>query len=317
MIICGQTATGKTSLAIKLAKKFAGEIVSADSRQVYRYLNIGTGKDLPKNSQQILNSKLKIPGKRIGYHEIDGVKVWLYDVVVPGYQFSVADYLESANLVMEDIWQRGKLPILVGGTGFYIKALIEGVETMGVKPDWELRGQLSEFTPVQLRKKLGEIDPERSQRMNQSDQNNPRRLIRAIEVARNKDLDVFQYKRLETSADIFWIGLRAPYKVLYQKIDQRVEERVKMGAEKEIKELLKKGYDFKNSVLGTTIGYREWNSGRSKEEIIQKWKFAEHGYARRQMTWFKGNHKINWFDIMKKDYQSRVESLVKQWYYLK
>jgi len=90
-----------------------------------------------------------------------------------------------------------------------------------------------------------------------------------------------------------------------------------MGAEKEIKELLKKGYDFKNSVLGTTIGYREWNSGRSKEEIIQKWKFAEHGYARRQMTWFKGNHKINWFDIMKKDYQSRVESLVKQWYYLK
>ncbi len=317
MIICGQTATGKTSLAIKLAKKFAGEIVSADSRQVYRYLNIGTGKDLPKNSQQILNSKLKIPGKRIGYHEIDGVKVWLYDVVEPGYQFSVADYLESANLVMEDIWQRGKLPILVGGTGFYIKALIEGVETMGVKPDWELRGQLSEFTPVQLRKKLGEIDPERSQRMNQSDQNNPRRLIRAIEVARNKDLDVFQYKRLETSADIFWIGLRAPYKVLYQKIDQRVEERVKMGAEKEIKELLKKGYDFKNSVLGTTIGYREWNSGRSKEEIIQKWKFAEHGYARRQMTWFKGNHKINWFDIMKKDYQSRVESLVKQWYYLK
>jgi len=218
LIICGQTATGKTSLAIKLAKKFAGEIVSADSRQVYRYLNIGTGKDLPKNSQQILNSKLKIPGKRIGYHEIDGVKVWLYDVVVPGYQFSVADYLESANLVMEDIWQRGKLPILVGGTGFYIKALIEGVETMGVKPDWELRGQLSEFTPVQLRKKLGEIDPERSQRMNQSDQNNPRRLIRAIEVARNKDLDVFQYKRLETSADIFWIGLRAPYKVLIKRL---------------------------------------------------------------------------------------------------
>ena len=141
LVICGPTATGKTALAINLAKNFKGEIVSADSRQVYKGMDIGTGKDLPKFS--IFNFQFSIDKKQIGYFLLEEVPVWLYDVVEPDYRFNVADYVECASRVIQDIWQRKKLPILVGGTGFYIKALIDGIETLGVPPDWKLREKLS------------------------------------------------------------------------------------------------------------------------------------------------------------------------------
>lgn len=325
LVICGPTATGKTALAIKLAKQFNGELVSADSRQVYRGMDIGTGKDLRESSKyKVVSIK---DGKEIGYWEtLDEIKIWLLDIVNPDYQFTVADYVKCARLVIEDILKRGKLPILVGGTGFYIKGVVDGIETLGVAPDWELREKLSNLEIEKLREILEKTCPKRWRMMNESDKNNPRRLIRAIEIAQSRSTSEVEGTPPEARGDtsevkggnVLFIGLTAPYNILYQRTDQRVEERVKQGVEKEIERLLKMGYSWDNSVLGTTIGYREWrdymehetcppartSSRRSragnieqKREVIQRWKFDEHSYARRQMTWFKKDKRIKWFDI--------------------
>lgn len=290
LIICGPTATGKTKLGIDLAKKFNGEIISADSRQVYQGMDIGTGKD--------------------------DLKTWLVDVVKPDFRFNVADYKKCTDRVLADIWERGKLPIVVGGTGFYIKAIIEGIGTMGVEPDWELRAKLTNYQIDELRIALERLDPKRWQKMNESDRQNPRRLIRAIEIARNTP--PAPRLRWTSKTDNLFIGLKAPYDILYQRIDQRVKARVEAGLEDEIRNLLKKGYNWENSALGTTLAYSEWRgyfeNQKNKEEVILRWKFDEHGYARRQMTWFKKNPKINWFDITKQNFQEEVEKKVENWY---
>jgi len=293
LVICGPTATGKTGLAVKLAKKFNGDLISADSRQVYKEMDIGTGKDHPKE-----------------------MKIHLIDVVAPNQEFSVAQYANLAWKVIKDIWSRKKLPIIVGGTGFYIKGVIDGIETLGVPPDWELRKKLSNLDIKKLREILEKTCPERMRGMNESDRNNPRRLIRAIEIA-----SISVPSQLHPTPYILnplFIGLTAPYKILYQRIDKRVEERIKEGVEDEIRGLLNKGYSFVYSTLGVTIGYQEWQpyfEGKAtQDEIIQRWKFAEHAYARRQMTWFKKDKRINWFDINKKGWENGVEKLIKNWY---
>lgn len=319
LIICGPTATGKTGLGVKLAKKLGGEIISADSRQVYKWMDIGTGKDLPKCS--IFNIQFSIrEDLDIGYYLIKKIPVWLYGVVKPDYRFSIADYINCAQETIENIWKRGKLPIVVGGTGFYIKGLIEGIDTMGVKPDWELRKQLSNYPIIQLSSLLKKLDPERWRKMNESDRKNPRRLIRAIEVIAPQS-GVRPWRKNLKIDNLLMIGLRAPYKFLYQRIDKRVDERIERGVEKEISNLLKKGYNWENSALGVTIGYREWQACFEKKEpkdsVIQRWKFAEHNYARRQMTWFRKTLRQaqgHWFDIEKKNWQTGVENLATEWY---
>ena len=184
LIICGPTATGKTDLAIRLAKKFGGEVISADSRQVYKGMNIGTGKDISNFKFQI-DFKFQISNFKfkVGYYQVDGIKIWLYDIVKPDYQFNVADYKECADLVTFDILNRGKLPILVGGTGLYIKAVVSGIETLGVPSDWKLRERLLHCSIASLLEQLKKLDPDRWEEMNESDRNNPRRLVRAIEIA--------------------------------------------------------------------------------------------------------------------------------------
>lgn len=333
LIICGPTATGKTSLGIKLAKKFNGEIISADSRQVYKGMDIGTSKDLPKNSNfQFLISNLRLKNFQIGYYKIKGVRFWLYDIVEPDYPFNVSDWVKCANLVIKDIINRDKLPILVGGTGFYIKSLINGIETLEITPDWKLREKLSNYSTNQLASLLKRINLQRWEKMNASDRKNPRRLIRAIEITsvkNSKKKSLIHYNTLEycsQSLNVLMIGLRAPFSFLYQRIDSRVEERLKMNAEREVRKLIKKGYNFENSVLGATIGYKEWKKflegKRFLSEIIQEWKFAEHAYVRRQMTWFRKEKRIKWFDIQKKRWQDKqslsfydkVEKEVLIWY---
>lgn len=315
LLICGPTATGKTNLGLELAKKFSGEIISADSRQVYQGMGIGTGKDLPVNSKfqipstkKIINSKLQI-----GYYVIDDIKVWLYDIVRPDYQFNVSDYVKCADLVLEDIWRRGKLPIVVGGTGLYIKGLVDGIEMMNIKPDLKLRQQLNNLTIEQLKEKLLNLNKDKLDSMNNSDRNNPRRLIRAIEIANAGKM--FQCtSALKQKIESLWIGLTAPYSELYKRIDQRVEERMKMGMEGEVKSLLDKGYNFENSILGVTMGYKEWIPTLRRDDIIARWKNTEHAYARRQMTWFKKEKRIKWFNLNKKGYDSAIEKLAGKWY---
>lgn len=301
LVICGPTATGKTGLAVKLANQFNGELVSADSRQVYQGLDIITGKDQPA-----------------------GARIWLLDVVKPDYRFSAGDYVAAARLVIEDIWRRDKLAIVVGGTGFYIKALIDGVEALGVKPDWKLRQKLAHCSIAQLLNCLKKLNPERLKKMNKSDRHNPRRLIRAIEIAKQNQ-SASRRTKFKIN-NLLMIGLKAPLGVLDQRIDRRVKERLQQGAVEEIKKLLATGYNWDNSVLGETIGYREWQryfeglkvsklkSLKLKEEAIQKWQIAEHQYARRQMTWFKKDKRIKWFDITSKNWEKKVVKLVKEWY---
>lgn len=332
LVICGPTATGKTELAIKLAQKLDGEIVSADSRQVYRGMDVGTGKDVenfkfPSQSYLAPSGTIRTrrkerfwTGKQIGYYLVNGIKIWLYDVVEPKEEFSVAQYFKITKVVIKDIWQRGKLPILVGGSGFYIKALTHGIESLGIEPDWELRKKLSNLEINQLRANLAKIWPERWKIMNESDRKNPRRLIRAIEIARkyqNPNIKIQNYKSKIKNLDTLFIGLTAPYPVLYRRIDKRVEERVKKGVVEEIKTLLKKGYGWDLPSM-SGMGYREFRDFFEKranfEEAVQRWKWDEHQYARRQMTWFKKDPRIHWFPITDPDLTEKMERLIRTWY---
>jgi len=328
LIVCGPTATGKTALALKLARKFNGELVNADSRQIYRGMDIGTGKDLPVSSRfkaQNPKFELGIEKYQVGYYLVSGVPIWLLDIVWPNYRFSVADYLGVAVPVIENIWASGKLPILVGGTGFYIKTLLTGVGTLGIEPDWNLRGRLEKLAVAKLQEKLMAVDPYRFGRLNQSDRNNPRRLIRAIEVAANGLGRQLESNRLALGKnDILWLGLKISYKELDRLIAKRVEDRLNFGLLKEIGTLLVK-YNFRNSILGKTIAYREWQdyfgvlNGKEKKQAlkkaaIEKWVADERQYARRQMTWFGRNRLINWFRPDDKNLFLAVAKKVERWY---
>lgn len=327
LVICGPTATGKTGLGIKLAKKFAGEIISFDSRQIYQGMDIGTGKEIQNSKFKTQNLR---KGIKIGYYLISGVRIWLYDVVAPDYRFSAADYYQVALPVIKDIWRQDKLPILVGGTGFYLEALLEGIATLGVPPDWNLRKELEKESVENLQRKLKKAAFFRWQKMNPSDRVNPRRLIRALEVAafgekKEKDTREFLGVKKEFCLEkeaVLKIGLKAPFPLLKKRIDRRVEERLKQGLLEEIEGLLAKGYRFDNSRLGETLAYqewREWFEGKEqtlalRQEIIGAWKKHEYQYARRQITWFKKDKEIIWFDITDDDYQEKVAKLVEVWY---
>jgi len=174
LVICGPTATGKTNLAISLAKKNNGDVISADSRQVYRGLDIGTGKDLPKKA------KIKfLSGQKYGYYEVGGVKIWGYDFADPRHSFNVSQYLKFTKKIIADIVKRGNLPILVGGTGLYIKGVIDGIPTAEVPKSNRLRKNLEGKTPEELYEMLAQIDSIKAAEMNSSDKKNPRRLMRA------------------------------------------------------------------------------------------------------------------------------------------
>jgi tRNA dimethylallyltransferase len=294
VIVCGPTASGKTVVAKALAKKFNGELVSADSRQVYRGMDIGTGKDIAS---------------------LQGISMWMYDVVDPDKPFSVSLYRKSAMRYIKDIRKRGKLPIIVGGTGLYIQSLVQTIPTEGVKPNIDLRKKLE----VQPLDRLQAIMKEECLRtwglLNDSDRNNPRRLIRKIELGRAGITDV---KKPSTHVqDICWIGLTAPFPFIYDQIDSRVEKRVKEGVVAEIESLLAKGYTWGMPSM-SGLGYAEWKGyferKETLKEVVQKWKFDEHAYARRQMTWFKRNNAIRWFDVSQNDLIESIEQHIRTWY---
>lgn len=260
LVICGPTATGKTAIAAALAKKFNGELISADSRQIYRGMDIVTGK------------------------ERGDVPVWLYDVVNPDEEFSVSHWVKLAKNAIADIVKRGKLPIVVGGTGLYIQALLHPIETIDIPPNRRLRKKLQLLSVSELQHMIvrGEI--------NQSDWNNPRRLIRKIEIAQSKIV----FGKQIYQCDYFIIGLIAPLPVLDKRIDERLTVRMRCGLEAETVSLLAR-YN-PNLPSMSAIGVNE------------------HAYARRQMTWFKKMPTVVWFDISRVGYQSDVTAEVGKWY---
>lgn len=325
LIICGPTATGKTQLALTLAKQFSGELVSADSRQIYQGMDIATGKDLPSNAE-VQNAKLKIKfrGKtyNLSAYIVDQVPLWMYDVIKPDENFSVSHYQHLARKVISHIGEKGRLPIVVGGTGLYLKALTENIDSINVPPDLVLRQKLTVLTVAELQRKVQELNPEVWGAMNTSDRFNPRRLIRKIEVISSQKKNAFAEKIGNEQFNVLNLGLTAPRNILYRRIDERVERRVKQGIVTEIDKLLRQGYSWDLPAM-SSLGYREWKiyftqnknvREVSREKIITQWKFDEHGYARRQITWFKKQSDIVWFDITEPNLVARVAAKVATWY---
>jgi tRNA dimethylallyltransferase len=291
LVICGPTATGKTGFAIRAAKEFNGELISADSRQVYIGMDIGTGKDHPKE-----------------------MKINLIDVVKPDEDFNVFLYHLMVLKKIKEISKNKKLPILVGGTGFYIKAILDGIETLKIPPNEKVREGMKNWTKKELFDYLQEIDPVKATSLNRSDKNNPRRLIRAIEIELFKKENPSWKEAKNKGFDVLMIGLKSDFKNLYKRVDKRVLERIKKGSEKEVRNLLKKGYDWNLPSLNS-MGYIQWkdyfNGKISKDLLIKKWQYDEHNYARRQMIWFKKDRRINWFDINSEKWQDKATRKVK------
>lgn len=310
-MVVGPTAVGKTELALHLAKKLNGELVSADSRQVYKDLNIGTGKDVPLGSH---------PQNVNGFpvYQIDNIPVWGYDLVDAQNEFNVSQYVAAAKEIINFIWEKHKLPILVGGTGFYIEALIKGIDTMDIKPNKSLRKQLETMEVTELFEILARLDATKAASLNSSDKKNSVRLVRAIEVAdaniRGKKMNR-NVKPLE--ADVLKVGVVMSKEKHKEIISRRVHARVEDGIEQEIKDLLDRNVNWKDHSM-SSLGYKEWKeyfSGKkTRNDVIEEWIQDECKYAKRQLTWFKRDKQINWYDPFEKNYLKKVEELAQKWY---
>jgi tRNA dimethylallyltransferase len=309
LCVLGPTATGKTDLAINLAKKLDGELVACDSRQVYKGLDIGAGKS-PSDKSKIKCQKLK------NFWVVDGVKIWMYDVVSPTKRYDVAQYIKEASKVIEKIVDENKLPIIVGGTGMYLRYLIHGLSS--IEANIELRAELEKMTLGEVQKKLIALSPTYFENLNESERKNKRRLIRKIEILSDHN---GEKKKLTTPLlerfKILKIGLSAKRELLNKRINQRVVSRIDQGMIEEAEKLYKSGLSFKRMVeLGLEYGVlAEYLGGKlTKREMVEKLKTKIHQYAKRQMTWFKRDKQINWFDITHKDWQKKLEKVVLDWY---
>lgn len=330
-MVCGPTGIGKTGLTLRLAKEFKGELVSADARQVYQYMDVVTGKDIPAGSIK-QKAKIKYNRLQIGCYRLGEVGIWGYDLVKPDEEFNVHLYLEFACRILTDIWKRGKLPMMVGGTGMYLRSVVNPPLTLGIPINQRLRHKLEGKSANGLLKLLDKKDPAKAAMMTESDKMNSRRLIRALEVADYKARSNNRKEKIEGEGlstelrdfvqeieglDVLWVGLMKKKRLLYERIDKRVEER--LSDERIVDELeYLLDQDYLPRAPAVTMGYEQlmtWMGGEVElEEAVQKWKFAEHGYARRQLTWFRKQQEINWFDVLNKGWESEVVKLVRGWY---
>lgn len=270
LIILGPTASGKSDLAIKIAELFNGEIVSADSRQIYKEMNIGTAKPSKGN---------------IRYH--------LLDIIEPDKRFSAAQYKELACNAIKDIQNRNKLPVLCGGTGLYISSIIEDWQFPKVPPQEKLRKELEKKSVEQLFKIYQKLDIKGAKSI---DKKNKRRLIRAIEVCKANNKPFWQQRKSGKSLfNTLLIGIELPKEQLRERIAKRIKKMIKMNLETEVKVLLKK-YGWILSLQ--TIGYQEWkeyfNNKLNKKEVQDLIELHTIQYSKRQMTWFKKMKNIQW-----------------------
>lgn len=329
LVICGPTATGKTDLGIYLARKFHGEIISADSRQVYQKMDIITGKDIDKNSKFHPpaggpNSKLGIESNNkllVGYRLKNEIPIWLVDIAGIEYIFNVGEYTKIATRVIEDISSRENLPVIVGGTGLYIKSLLYPLQMITIAPNKKLRNQLSKLDREGLKKYLQKINPRKWNSMNHSDRMNPRRLIRAIEISLNtkpsSTFDINTKQDLSNNKDALIIGLTLPKEKLNQRIDERIKKRMKEGVLEEAQKILQKKPSYNLPSLSST-GFQQLKNyldGKvSLSDAILQWQNAEHAFAKRQLTWFKTMKVIYWYDVSQKNYLKKIEQKVERWY---
>src|SRR3989344_445581 len=318
LVILGPTASGKTNLAFCLAKKFNGSLVSCDSVQVYKHLDVLSGKDIPAGSKFFNLTGTKF---NFGYYLVNQVKIFLLDLVTPDYAFNVSDFLDAYDLAFEYIKSNKEHPILVGGAGFYIKALLNGAATLKIPQNKILRDRLEKESVEVLSELLRKEDYKRFAEMNESDVKNKRRLIRAIEVAEYKKSSKFKVQnsklRRVENADILKIGLYANREELKKRIDKRVEGWLTKGAVIEVRKLFGSYSKLSNQVK-SAIGYRQifdYLAGKENfEDAIKKLKTGEYQYVKKQMTYLKKDKSIKWFDITDPSFMQKVEEQVSDWY---
>lgn len=280
LIIGGPTASGKTGLAVALAKRFEGEIVSADSMQIYKDISIGTA--------------------RASEDELDGVPIHLSGFLPLDETYSAARYVEDAGRAIADIHSRGKLPILCGGTGLYISSLIDNIKFSGTEPDQNLRAQLMETPAEQLMEKLRSVDPESAERLNISDK---KRIARALEVYMQTGVTITEHNRLSKLApsnyDVCYICLNfEDRELLYGRCDSRVDAMLAAGLLDEARFVLRSG--GRGTVM-QAIGYKEFlpyfDGTQTLCEAVEILKRDTRRYAKRQLTWLRRDERVQWIYI--------------------
>lgn len=293
VFIVGPTCVGKSSVAIGLAKKINAEIVSCDSMQVYKGMDIGTAKPTQQERSEV------------PHHMIDIVDIT--------HEYNVAEYVRDAGMVIEDIQKKGKTPLVVGGTGLYLKALIDGLFT-GPKGDNGIRMRLDKERVEELYNELKNIDPISAERIKPNDK---RRIIRALEVyyLTGRPISSFQ-TQWRTKRDAFIIGLNREREDLYSKIDQRVEQMFQAGLVDEVKELVKLGLR-ENKTACQALGYKEvlgYIDGRyGLEEVKGLVKRNTRHFSKRQLTWFKKDDRVRWILIQEKEGIEGIVERILEW----
>ncbi len=273
--IVGATASGKTAYAVELAQKIDGEIISADSRYVYKGLDIGTAKP--------------------SIDERKGIPHYMIDIVEPDFNYSAGLYAKQAKECIKDVLSRGKTPIVAGGTGLYIRVLLENYDLPNIEPDYKLRDELAKLSFDELYDILYGLDKESAESVERNDK---KKLIRYIEVVKLTGLPLSKArgKKDEDEFDIEWIGLNFPREELYERINKRVDLMIDEGLIDETKNLLSKYGRIPNIV--DTIGYREiiayLDGDISLERAKELLKQNTRNYAKRQLTWFRKNENIKW-----------------------
>lgn len=307
IVILGPTASGKTEIAINLARKFRGEIICSDSRTVYQDMVTGTASPIAK--LKVKSKKLKVIAESKGTYKINGIRHHLLHFLKPDQDFSVAEFKKIADEKIKDIWSRGKIPFLVGGTPLYIDAVSEGLQIPKVSADKKLREKLEKKSNQELLQQLQKLDPITAARI---DAKNKRRLVRALEVCL-KTRQPFSKLRQKTvpAYEVLKLGINLPRNELYNRIDKRVEA-MTPGLVKEVKKLRKKGYG-KDLPAMSGIGYREIGDYLEKkltlDEAKQKIKFRTHAFARHQLVWFRKDKKIIWVKNQKNAEEKIKKSL--------
>lgn len=298
LVICGPTATGKTRLSVELSEAFSGEVVSADSVQIYKFMDIGSAK--PTNEEK----------KGISHHMID--------IVMPNENFNVSDYCRLAARCIFEIHERGKLPVLTGGTGMYIDSLIQGIEFFDIKNDYEYRKELSDLANEKgigaLYEMLLKIDRASAEKI---DKNDKKRIIRALEIfhttGKTKSYFVERSKLRPSVYRPLYIGLTYNNReLMYERIRTRVDEMIAAGLEFEVRNLMNiEG--FLSSTAASGIGYKEMydyiNGIEDFSEAVAKIKQNSTRYAKRQLTWFRRNKAINWLCV---DAEGGFETVIKK-----
>lgn len=299
VVIVGPTASGKTALSIELAKKIDGEIISSDSMQIYKDMDIGTAK--------------------VTKEEAQGIKHYLVDFVSPDQRYTVSDFKKDAETAIKEILEKGKVPIVVGGTGLYVNSLIYGIEYQDMKIDEDYRNELMSRAedPVELEKlwnEANDIDPEAMTKISKNDK---KRIIRVLEIfkstGKTKTEQEILSRQKGTEYDYKVFGISMDRQKLYERINLRVDLMIEAGLEDEVRNLLNKYSEFPTAMQG--LGYKEvkeyFDGFLTRDEMIEKIKQESRRYAKRQLTWFRRNEDIIWLD--KDDgMEKNLETIIKE-----